>query len=275
MSTENPVIAIVDVETTGKNPDRDQIIEFAVQKGLEEGAYVKSWRVKPSIPISPDAQAVHGISNEDVADCPPFSSLAGVVRKVLEGAEIIAGYNVSFDLRVIQAEFRRAQQPMVDLSKKIIVDPLAIWRSCEPRRLEDAVRRFAGREHEGAHAAAADVTATGQVLLGMIKSFGLEQKSWKEIADFSNLPDSPGSATRGNWIGPTHHIQWQNGVPVIGFGKHKGRPIADLARDDDGYLAWVLQQDFAPHVKEIIGAAQSQPAADFVAWVREQFGSPS
>lgn len=106
--SDAPVIAIIDVETTGANPERDRVIEFAVQKGLTAESYQKSWRVNPGIPIPPEATAVHGIRDEDVKDSPPFSALIPVVEKIIAGSNIIVGYNVDFDLRALQSEFRRA-----------------------------------------------------------------------------------------------------------------------------------------------------------------------
>ena len=259
------VIAIIDVETTGVNTDRDQVIEFAVQKGLEEGAFNKAWRVRPSIPIPAAATAIHGISNEDVRECPPFSAIADLVRKVFTGSSIIVGYNVEFDIKMLQSEFRRLRQPPLELSRIKVIDPLELWRRSEPRRLEDAVRRFVGGEHVGAHAASADVAATGKVLTGMMQAFGLADKNWDELSEYIN-PE------KKNWIGPTHHFQWQNGIPVVGFGKYKGTPVASVAQTDESYLPWIISQDFSPHVKEIAQAVLAKEPGEFMVWIQQQYG---
>lgn len=113
---------IFDVETTGTRKDYDQIIELAAQQGFSSDAPRKTWRIKPSVPISPGAQRVHGISMDDLKDCEPFSTHAPKLRRVFEKADVIVGYNVSFDLDMIQAEFQRVGLPLIDFSKKLIID---------------------------------------------------------------------------------------------------------------------------------------------------------
>ena len=68
------IVVVFDVETTGTRKDYDQIIEFSAQQGFGSDAPRKTWRFKPSVPISPGAQRVHGISMDDLKDCEPFST---------------------------------------------------------------------------------------------------------------------------------------------------------------------------------------------------------
>ena len=268
MAIENTEVVVFDTETTGIDEDRDQIIELSIQQGLADDSSQKTWRIKPSVPISPGAAEIHGITMEDLADCPSFHAVAGEIRPFFEQAEMLVGYNVSFDLEMLQSEFRRLRQPPLDLSKKLIVDPLQLWRQCEPRNLQEAYKRFVGGEFDEAHSAAADIAATGRVLVGMLESFGLKGKDWNEIADICQ-PD------RALHIGPSHHFQWRDGVPVIAFGKHSGKPIHELAAEEDGgYLRWILTKDFPAHVKEVCQRALDTDAKSLEAWVAETFGSP-
>ena len=259
------VIAIIDVETTGVNPERDRVIEFAVQKGLEPGDYQKVWRVNPGIPIPAGASAIHKIYDADVKDEPPFKALVPAIKKIISGCEIIVGYNVEFDIKFLEQEFLRAGEGKLDLKGKIIIDPLKIWRHFEPRRLEDAVKRFVGEEHITAHSAVGDVEATGKVLTGMVKSFGVSQLSWKELQNVME----PG---RENWVGPTSHFKWENENVVVNFGKNKGKDLCVLSKDDSDYLSWLMKSDFPEHIKELIVAAQSKPKGEFIAFAVEKFG---
>ena len=63
-----PVIAF-DVETTGRNPEFDQIIEISIclYDGSDEPR-VYTRLIRPDVPITPGAYNVHGISMEDLAD---------------------------------------------------------------------------------------------------------------------------------------------------------------------------------------------------------------
>lgn len=243
-----PAIAVLDVETTGKDRARDQVIELCVQLGVDDLSEFRTWRFKPSIPIHPEATKVHGITDADLAACPTFADSASQVVAHIAAAEVIVGYNVAFDLDMLQAELQRAGLPALDLAAKHVVDVLRLWHHVEPRTLVAAHQKFCGAELDGAHQAAADVAATARVLRGMLSSFGLTEKPWPDLAAMANPFEG-----RAKWIGPSHHIQWgSDGKPVIAFGKYSGTPIA---RVDSGFLSWVGRNDFPPHVKEICRAA--------------------
>lgn len=265
MDLREEKLLIFDIESTGMNTERDQIVELTVQSGLAEDSPGQTWRIKPDVPISPGAQAVHGIKDADLASCPRFKELAPEIRIYFEQSRSLVGYNVEFDLKLLQAEFRRIKQSEIDLSQKLIVDPLLLWRKCEPRRLEDACTRFVGKPHTNAHSSAADVAVTGLVLLGMLKTFGLEKASWPAISEMS-------SPTNQRWIGPSHHIQWRNDIVVFGFGRHSGRPVSELASEENGgYLKWILDKDFPEHVKIIAKRALQNPPTEFSEWVVAEF----
>ncbi len=63
--------------------------------------------VKPGVPIHPKAQEVHGISDEDVANCPPFKDIAGDFFRTIIEADIIVGHNVKFDIDMIDTESQK------------------------------------------------------------------------------------------------------------------------------------------------------------------------
>jgi DNA polymerase-3 subunit epsilon len=258
------IVAIIDIETTGVNPESDRIVEFAVQKGLTGDDFHHAWRINPGIPIPAQATAVHGISDDDVKDSPPFSALVPVIKKIIAGADVIVGYNLEFDLKCINAELKRAGEPQLDLSEKVVVDPLQIWRHFEPRRLEDAVRRFVGEEHTDAHTAEGDVAATGKVLIGMLKAFGLQDLSWEEMRDILE-PD------RSSWVGPSHHLRLSGDEIVINFGRNAGRSLHQIGQEDVSYLNWILGSDFPSHVKEIVAKAKELKAEEFRNWAAEHY----
>ena len=156
-------ILVFDVETTGTDKKIDQIIELCIQFGVESAAPSTTWRIRPQVEISPGAQKVHGISAADLEDCPSFADVADEVREIFEEARVLVGYNLSFDIDMLQAEFARLEQPLVDMTGKHIVDPFRLWQQCEPRSLQDAHKRFVGAEFGSAHSASADVAATGRV----------------------------------------------------------------------------------------------------------------
>lgn len=264
----DPGLIVFDVETTGTDRRLDQVIELCVQFGLGDDAPSRTWRFRPSVPISPGAQAVHGISMADLAECPPFAALADEVRAIFEKARVLVGYNLAFDIDMLQAEYERLRQPRLPVDDKHVVDAFRLWQQCEPRSLMDAHRRFVGEEFGEAHTAAADVAATGRVLAGMLQHFGLDSRGWSEVAEVCE-PE------RARWIGPSRHIAWcdETGAPVINFGKHGGTSLAQLARTDNGgYLRWILNKDFPPHVRDICARCLELPADEFLAWLEDTYG---
>ena len=102
-------LLFLDLETTGLNVATDRIVEICVLKLHPDGSReVRTRRINPTIPISPQAQAIHGISNEDVADEPTFKKVAKSLAQWMEGCDV-AGYNsIKFDVPMLAEEFLRA-----------------------------------------------------------------------------------------------------------------------------------------------------------------------
>jgi DNA polymerase-3 subunit epsilon len=260
-----PRIVVFDCETTGIDFAKDQVIELCIQHGLDGAGPSRTWRIRPSVPIAPAAQAVHGISIEELAGCPTFGEYADEIVQVFAVADVIVGYNISFDIDMLQAEYARIGRPPLDLSTKQIVDAFRLWQQCEPRSLMHAHKRFVGDEFAAAHSATADVAATGRVLRGMMDHFQLADRDWAQIASVCD----PG---RASWVGPSRHLRWDNEVIVIGFGKYSGVPILELAAGPDrSFLRWVLEKDFPPHVGEICKHALEGSPDEFVKWAREHY----
>lgn len=230
-------VVILDVETTGTDPARDQVIELCVQFGLDGAAgpgTSQVWRLRPSCPIHPGAQAVHGISMEDLAGCPGFAEVAREIREVIDGARVLIGYNLAFDIEMLQAEFLRNGGPPVDVSEKQLVDPLRLWQRCEPRSLQAAHRRFVGQEFAAAHSASADVAATGRVLRGMLSHFNLAG-DWTEIALVCE-PDRSRQARRDQAPTPPAARDPEVAEPDLEAGPEAG-PEAESDELDDGPVA--------------------------------------
>ena len=259
-------IVVLDVETTGKERSTDQIIEICVHFGLDPDATARTWRIRPEVPIHPEALGVHGITMEALAECPLFAAVVTEFLPMIMEADVIVGYNVSFDIDMIQAELARAGIPPLNFTGKQIVDVLRLWHYVEPRTLIAAHAKFCGAELVNAHQAEADVAATARVLSSMLAAFGLSEKPWDEIAVISDP-----FAKRTSWIGPSPHIQWdESGVVVFGFGKYKGQPVVHA---NGGFLRWVLAKDFPPHVKKICTVSLER-RRKFDEWIATYYPRP-
>lgn len=161
-------------------------------------------------------------------------------------------------------ELQRAGYPPFNESGKLIVDPKRIWQVMEPRSLGDAHRRFVGSDLKKAHAAANDASATANVLKGMLSAFALQDKTWRELARLCDVD-------RARWIGGTSHLQWRGEKVCLSVGKHKWRPVTEIAAQDPGYLRWLISSDFPEHVKRIVREALARPSAEFSAWLHDEY----
>ena len=90
---ERPLV-ILDLETTGTDPQKDRIVEISLLKIALDGTQ-EHWtsRVNPGIPIPKEATAVHGVTDADVADEPSFEQLADSVLAWIEGCDL-CGFNL-------------------------------------------------------------------------------------------------------------------------------------------------------------------------------------
>ncbi|MFH1747698.1 MAG: exonuclease domain-containing protein [Planctomycetota bacterium] len=98
-------LAFLDVETTGLFPAMgDRIVEIGIVicRGTQETGRL-SRLVNPERLIPTEAQQVHGISDQDVADCPPFSIVADEMCNALRDTWIV-GHNVRFDIGFVAME---------------------------------------------------------------------------------------------------------------------------------------------------------------------------
>lgn len=95
----DPAIVYLDTETSGLGPDAE-IVDLAILG--QDGDVLLDTLVRPIRPIPPEATAVHGITDADVATSSPWSALYGAVRMVLQD-KVVCGFNASYDVGVIHA----------------------------------------------------------------------------------------------------------------------------------------------------------------------------
>ncbi len=87
----------LDTETTGLEDDA-QVVEIAVVDG--DGNVLFESYCRPTVPVDPGAQAVHGIGDDVLADAPQWPEISAQVRDVLEGNTVVI-FNAAFDTRIL------------------------------------------------------------------------------------------------------------------------------------------------------------------------------
>jgi DNA polymerase-3 subunit epsilon len=229
-------VAFFDLETTGLDMRSDRIVELALIKLTPQGDVLERVRrFNPGVPIPPEATAVHGITDEDVAGEAPFCRRAKKLEQLLDGCDL-AGFNIRrFDLYVLIEEFKRCGIQF-SLESRRILDMQNIFHREEPRDLSAAARFYLGREHEEAHTALGDIRTSAAVL-------------GAQLARYGHLPhDLDGLHAYCEEFAPfrTELDRWfskpEDGC-VFRRGRYKGRPLADVAREAPDYLQWMLGAD--------------------------------
>ncbi len=239
-------LVFVDVESTGTDPAQDRLIELGlVRYAPGQPSRSLSLRCNPEVPIPPAATAVHGIRDEHVAACPPFRAVAASVTNWLHDADL-AGFNLRrFDLPLLAAEFARVGQEF-KVCGRCVVDALTIFHAREPRDLAAAVRRYCGRQHEGAHCALHDAAAAAAVLDGMLGHYPDLPRS---------VPELHREFTQGDVGGWFRHDD--RGTVVFARGKYRAQPLRAVARFDQNYLHWLARQALLSDTRRLIAEALS------------------
>lgn len=242
LNLKNPLV-FFDLETTGINVTHDRIVEISLLKVYPNGKEeVKSRLINPEMPIPAQATAIHGISDEDVKDCPTFKQVAKSLAQILEGADI-AGFNSSrFDVPMLSEEFLRAGIDF-DFKKRKFIDVQIIFHRKEPRTLSAAYKFYCDKELIDAHSAEADTRATYEVLKGQLKRYeDLENDIDFLSKEFSSFNDNVDFAGR--------MIYDENGIEVFNFGKHKGKSVSSILKNEPSYYSWIMEGDFPLNTKQ-------------------------
>ncbi len=231
-----------DLETTGINITKDRIVEISYLKIMPDGREEsKTRRVNPQMPIPEQATAVHGITDEDVKDCPTFKELAKSLATQLEGCDL-AGFNSNrFDIPLLAEEFLRADVT-IDLNKRKFIDVQTIFHKMEQRNLIAAYKFYCGKELMDAHSAESDTRATYEVLMSQLDRYPELENDVDTLSSFSSFNNNVDFAGR--------MIYNENNEEVINFGKYKGQLVKDVLKKDLGYYGWIMQGDFPLNTKQ-------------------------
>lgn len=182
-------IAVVDVETTGLFPGGvDRIVEVAIVRMTAAGTVLDEYTtlINPGRDIGPTR--IHGIQAGDVLGAPSFADVIGDVCCRLQGA-VVAGHNVEFDARFIEAELRRAGHVLPAI--KLLCSMRALGGN-----LESCCRDY-GIDIGQVHSAVHDARATGRLLAHWLA----EREADETLA--SLVTDFPGQGTQWPSIAPS------------------------------------------------------------------------
>lgn len=176
----NERYCVIDVETTGLHPARDRVVEIACAL-VDAERIVERWAtlVNPCIPIPSSATAVHGITDEMVADAPVIESALRDARR-LAGGRVFAAHCARFDLSFVGESIAGTALCTMLLARAIFPDA--------PNHKNQTLRRYlridceAGEELP-AHRALGDALVTAHVLIACRRRFRIcrQGDSWENF----------------------------------------------------------------------------------------------
>ena len=242
----NRPICFFDLETTGTDVVNDRIVEIAILKVYPNGnKESKTWLVNPQMPIPPSATAVHGITDEKVANEPSFKELSKQVHSMVKDSDL-AGFNSDrFDIPLLAEEMLRAEIDF-DMRNRVSVDVQTIFHKMEKRTLAAAYKFYCNKELVDAHSAEADTMATYEVLKSQLERYDELENDVKFLADFTTRKQSVDFA---GFI-----VMNENDEEVFSFGKHKGKRVEDILEEEPGYFGCLLNADFPRYTKKVLTA---------------------
>ena len=235
-------LAFIDIEATGSNAATDRIVEIAIIKHLPDGSRtIKRKLLNPQIPIPQVVCEIHGITDEMVKDAPTFKQAAHQIKQFLDGCDISCYNAYRLDIPMLIEEFIRAGVEF-DMKSRKLVDVQKIFHQMEQRTLAAAYKFYCNKSLDNAHSAEVDAAATAEILNAQLTKY----------PQLGNTIDSVLKA-----IGEDNIIDFarrfiydDKGKEVFNFGKHKGRPIADVLKSEPQYYDWMMKGEFPMNTKQ-------------------------
>ena len=238
-----------DLETTGISTNNDRIVQVALVGAMEDGDSVNyDILVNPQRPIPMGASRVHGIYDSDVKAEPVFKHYSQELFDLMNGA-VIVGHNArKFDMPLIENEFFRCG--MIPPKPLAIFDTLEAVRRLKiprPHNLGAQCSRH-GIDLSKAHDAAADAAASLLLLWKIMRdhpsSFrrGIKEvEQWLISGEIRNEESELGRSLSDLQSLDEHgRIRIEDGVYILGFGRHRGTDINTVVKQDPRYVDWLL-----------------------------------
>ena len=235
-------LAFIDIEATGSNAATDRIVEIAIIKQLPDGSRtIKRKLINPQIPIPQVVCDIHGITDEMVKEAPTFKQAAQEIKQFLDGCDLSCYNAYRLDIPMLVEEFIRAGVEF-EMKNRKLVDVQKIFHQMEQRTLVAAYKFYCNKLLDGAHGAEVDAAATAEILSAQLEKY-------------PQLGNNIDSILKG--IGEDNIIDFarrfifdDKGKEVFNFGKHKGRPIADVLKTEPQYYDWMMKGDFPLNTKQ-------------------------
>jgi len=222
---------ILDTETTGTD-EEDRIIQLGYMVLGAKNIEVHNEFCSTDIPIKFGAMEVHGITPEMILDKPTCVQTEAYKRLLaLNSSEnYLIIHNAPFDIKMLEKEGFETKMRVIDtlrVAKHLLPEEEA--HRLQYFRYKMGLYKEEQKEAEKlaieikAHDAIGDVLVL-KLLLSRLKKILQEQfpneNPVEKMVDLTNTPIL---------------------ITSFKFGKHKGKTLQEVAREDAGYLRWMLK----------------------------------
>lgn len=205
---------VIDCETTGLRPATDQIIEIAVVMIDGTGAVLSAW----SSLVRPTNRPLTG-RLAAVESAPTFAEIAGDLCAQLSTG-VVAGHNVGFDLRMIDAELARIGVALPTLEYFDTHQAATFLNVDTPNRSLAVLCSEMGVTFDRWHTAAGDAAATADLIVSLLDRAARWGHS--DVSRFLRVWNGPSTV----WpdIIPTGRVLVRDPVTFPPGGKQPGHP---------------------------------------------------
>jgi exodeoxyribonuclease X len=231
-SIRSLLFRVIDLETTGLDTARDDIVEIGWVIVRGDGVTVSSGStlVNPGRPIPPGATAIHGITDHDVANAPSLDEALARYPELVNSPIPAVAHNAAFDSAFIRrnARFSRGN-PRFLCTMRLAQNLMPGYDNYQLVTLANALG-IGAPAGDGGHRALSDAAVAGSLFTQLLNRYfqsGYED-NFDDFARFSSIQRMP-------------------------FGKHRGTPLQDVPKD---YVGWLLTRELDTELRNVLNAVQ-------------------
>jgi len=251
MKLNNP-LTVFDLETTGLSVEDDRIVQFAWKRYETDLTVNKKGviLVYPNRRISPEATAIHGIGDLEVAEAKQFKQhIAEGLLDIFDDADV-AGYNINrFDMPLLIEEILRSGYDLPFRKDMVLYDAMQIFFRDAPRNLVGAFKHYVGGviDEEKLHDAGYDTFLTDEVIKAQLPD---DKTPEEEMLTVQKDGQRPYRFSQKFYI--------KDDIVYLGFGKHKDK----RAKDNLDYLEWMCTANFTNNDQNIAADILNENKSD-------------
>ncbi len=221
---------ILDTETTGTG-EQDRVIQLGyIVLGAKEIEVHNEFN-SADVPISFGAMEVHGITQDLIQGKPNCTDTSAYKRleELNESENYLIIHNAPFDLKMLEKEGFENKMKVIDtlrVAKHVLPDE-------EAHRLQYFRYKMELYKEEEQEASALGIVVKAHDAIGDVLVLKLFLSKLKTIVGEQFPSENPVEKMVELTTTPIL-------VKTFRFGKHKGKELAEVAREDAGYLRWML-----------------------------------